>query len=181
MKMSATKIKDVLVIEPDVFEDDRGWFFESYNKKKLAEFGLNAEFVQDNYSFTKSKSTLRGLHLQNNPYAQTKLVSCTRGAVLDVVVDLRKDSLTYKQWISIELTEENKKLLFVPRGFAHGFLTLTDNVVFQYKVDNNYNKESERIVRFDDPEIGVNWGNSNPILIPRDQNAPLLKDCDINF
>ncbi len=181
MKITPTKIKDVLVIEPDVFEDNRGWFFESYNKKKLAEFGIYTDFIQDNYSFTKKTGTLRGLHFQNNPFAQAKLVSCTRGAVLDVAVDVRKNSPTYKQWVAIELSAENKKQLFVPIGFAHGFLTLTDNTEFQYKVDNHYDKGSERIIKFDDPDIGINWNNSNPILLERDSNAPLLKDCNINL
>ena len=181
MKITPTTIKDVLVIEPDIFEDNRGWFIESYNKKKLEKFVVNINFIQDNLSFTKKKGTLRGLHFQNNPFSQSKLVSCIKGAVLDVVVDIRKNSKTYKKWFSIELTEENKKQLFIPRGFAHGFLTLTDDTVFQYKVDNDYNKQSERIFRFNDPEIGIIWGNKNPILLERDRNATFLKDCDINF
>ena len=181
MKITPTKIKDVLVIEPDIFEDARGWFVESYNKKKLKEAGINSDFVQDNHSFSKTKGTLRGLHFQNNPYSQAKLVSCIRGTVLDIAVDLRKNSPTYKKWVSVELTEKNKKHLFVPRGFAHGFLTLTDNTEFYYKVDNVYNTQAERIIRFDDPEIGIDWGNNNPLLIERDAQAPFLKDCDANF
>ena len=181
MKITPTKIKDVLVIEPDIFEDSRGWFFESYNQKKLAIAGINSDFVQDNYSFSKMKGTLRGLHLQNAPFSQAKLVSCTKGAVLDIAVDLRKKSSTYKKWCSIELTEENKKQLFIPRGFAHGFLTLTDNTEFIYKVDNDYDKQSDRSIRFDDPEIGIDWRNENPILSEKDRNAPFLKDSDINF
>jgi len=168
-------------MEPDVFEDHRGWFVESYNKKKLAEAGINTEFIQDNHSFTKKGGTLRGLHFQNSPFSQAKLVSCTKGAILDVAVDLRKYSPTYKKWVAMELNAENKKRIFIPRGFAHGFLTLTDNTEFQYKVDNYYNKESERIIRFDDPDININWKNANPILLDRDNNAPLLKDCDINL
>lgn len=181
MKITPTKIKDVLVIEPDIFEDNRGWFFESYNQKKLAAAGINSNFIQDNRSFSKMKGTLRGLHLQNSPFSQAKLVSCTRGAVLDIAVDLRKNSPTYKEWYSIELTEENKKQLFIPHGFAHGFLTLVDNTEFIYKVDNDYDKQSERSIRFDDPEIGIDWGDMNPLLIDRDKDAPFLKDCDINF
>ncbi|MFZ2150114.1 MAG: dTDP-4-dehydrorhamnose 3,5-epimerase [Minisyncoccia bacterium] len=181
MKIAPTKIKDVLVIEPDIFEDTRGWFFESYNQKRLAEAGISSAFIQDNRSFSKMKGTLRGLHLQNAPFSQAKLVSCTRGAVLDVAVDLRKNSPTYKEWYSIELTEENKKQLYIPRGFAHGFLTLVDNTEFIYKVDNDYDKQSERSIRFDDPDIGIDWGDMNPLLIDRDKDAPFLKDCDINF
>lgn len=181
MKITPTKIKDVLIIEPDIFEDNRGWFFESYNQKRLAAAGINSDFIQDNHSFSKMKGTLRGLHCQNNPFSQAKLVSCTKGAVLDVAVDLRKNSPTYKEWCSVELSEENKKRLFIPRGFAHGFLTLADNTEFIYKVDNDYDKQSERSIRFDDPEIGIDWGNINPLLIDRDRDAPLLKNCNINF
>lgn len=181
MKIVETKIKDLFIIEPDVFGDHRGWFSESYNKKKLEELGVKIDFVQDNRSFSVNKGTLRGLHFQNNPFAQSKLVSCTKGAVLDVAVDLRKDSATYKQWVFIELSEDNKKQFLIPRGFAHGFLTLTDNAEFSYKVDNYYDKQSDRSILFNDPEIGVDWNIAEPILSDKDRNAPLLKDCDINF
>ena len=181
MKVIPTKIKDVLIVEPDIFNDNRGWFFESYSKEKLKEFGINADFIQDNHSFSATKGTLRGLHYQNNPHAQSKLVRCTKGAVLDVAVDIRKDSPTFKQWVSVELSAENKRQFFIPKGFAHGFLTLTDSTEFEYKVDNYYNKESEGCIRFDDKEIGINWGNDNPILIDKDANAPLLINSDINF
>lgn len=181
MKITPTNIKDVLIIEPDVFEDHRGWFAETYNKEKFKNFGIDVSFIQHNHSFTYKNGTLRGLHFQKHPHAQAKLVRCTKGAVLDIAVDLRKNSPTYKQWIAVELTEQNKKKLFIPKGFAHGFLTLADNTEFQYKVDNYYNKEAERTIRFDDPEIGIDLSNDNPILIERDANAPYLKDCDINF
>lgn len=181
MKITPTKIKDVLIIEPDVFEDVRGWFIESYNKKGLEKFGIDIDFIQDNRSFSNTKGTLRGLHFQNSPHSQSKLVSCTRGAVLDVAVDLRKHSPTYKECVTIELTEENKKQIFIPKGFAHGFITLADNTEFQYKVDNHQHKESERRIRFDDPELGIRWGNENPILSEKDKNAPFLKDSDVNF
>ena len=181
MKITPTNIKGVSIIELDIFEDARGWFTESYNKKNLAKHGINANFVQDNHSFSKLKGTLRGLHFQNLPHPQAKLTTCTRGAVLDVAVDLRKNSSTYKKWVSVELTEKNKKQLFVPRGFAHGFMTLTDNTEFQYKIDNYYDKESDKSIRFDDPEIGIDWGNENPILSEKDKNAPFLKDSNINF
>ncbi|MES3032191.1 MAG: dTDP-4-dehydrorhamnose 3,5-epimerase [Patescibacteria group bacterium] len=181
MTITQTKIKDVLIIEPDIFEDTRGWFFESYHKKKLAEAGIDTNFVQSNHSFTKKKGTLRGLHCQIHPFAQSKLIKCTKGAVLDVVVDLRKNSPTYKKWLAVELTEENKIQLFIPRGFAHGILSLTDNVEVHYNIDNHYNKESERFICFNDPDIGIDWGIDNPILIDRDANAPTLKDSDIDF
>ena len=181
MEIISTKIKNLLIIQPDIFQDNRGWFFESYNKAKLNMLGIDVDFVQDNHSFSAKKGTLRGLHFQNNPYAQAKLVRCTKGIVLDVAVDLRKTSPTFKQWVSVELSEENKKQLFIPRGFAHGFITITDNVEFEYKVDNYYNKESERSIRFNDQAFGINWGNDNPILIDKDAQAPLLKDSDINL
>jgi dTDP-4-dehydrorhamnose 3,5-epimerase len=181
MKVTETKLKGVLIIEPNVFGDNRGWFSETYNKQKMQDFGIDTDFVQDNHSFSVKKSTLRGMHLQNSPYVQSKLVRCTRGAVLDVAVDLRKDSTTYKQWVSVELTAENRKQIFIPKGFAHGFLTLTDNVEIQYKVDNYYNKEAERGFRFDDPEICIDWGVTTPILSEKDRVLPFLKDSDIKI
>ncbi len=181
MKIIPTKINGVFIIEPKVFEDDRGWFQETYNKEKFIEFGIQADFVQDSHSYTKKKGTLRGLHFQKAPHSQAKFVTCIKGSLLDVAVDLRTDSPTYKQWISVELTEGNKKKLFIPRGFAHGFITLEDDTEFYYKLDNYYNKESEGFIRFNDPEIGIDWGNTNPILIERDATAPFLKDSGANF
>lgn len=181
MKITPTKIKEVLIIEPDIFEDSRGWLSEYYSKKKLTELGINLDFVQDNLSATKIKGTFRGLHFQNNPFSQTKLVSCLRGSILDVAVDIRKNSPTYKEWVAVVLSEENKKQLLVPRGFAHGYLSLVDNTLVQYKIDNAYNKESERIIRFNDPELGIILENNTPILSDKDANAPLLKDCDVNY
>ena len=143
MKVTETKIKGVLIIDPDVHGDHRGYFMETYSKKKYQELGIDVEFVQDNMSFSAQKGTLRGLHWQNAPMAQSKLVSCTRGAVIDVAVDIRKGSPTYGEWVSVELSADNHRQFFIPQGFAHGFLTLTDDVEFRYKVDNVYNKESE--------------------------------------
>src|SRR3989344_1839652 len=181
MKIVPTKIKDVFIIEPDIFLDHRGWFIEVYNKRNFQEFKINVEFVQDNHSFSTKKVSLRGLHFQNEPYAQSKLVRCTKGAVLDVAVDIRKNSPTYKQWVAVELTEENKKQLFIPKGFAHGFILLEDNSEFHYKVDNHYSKEHEGSIRYDDPELNIDWGAIEPILSEKDNDAPFLKDCDINF
>lgn len=181
MMIRKTKLEGVFIIEPDIFEDNRGWFMESYHKGKLKDLGLDIEYIQDNHSSTLKKGTIRGLHFQNKPYAQSKLVSCIRGAVLDVAVDIRKDSPTYKQWVTVELSEENKNKLFIPIGFAHGFITLTDNAELYYKVDNHYNKESEGCIHFSDPEIGIDWGEENPILSEKDSDAPFLKDCDIDF
>lgn len=181
MNAIKTELEGVLIIEPDVFSDHRGWFMESWSKKKYEDLGISVEFVQDNESFTAKKGTLRGLHFQMDPMAQSKLVRVVKGAVLDVAVDIRKNSPTYLKWVSVELSEENKRQFFIPQGFAHGFVTLTDNVQFVYKCDNFYSKECDRSIRFDDPEIGVEWGITDPIVSDKDKNAPLLKDSDCNF
>jgi dTDP-4-dehydrorhamnose reductase/dTDP-4-dehydrorhamnose 3,5-epimerase len=181
MNIIKTEIDDVLILEPRVFGDHRGWFTETYSKIKFQELGINIEFVQDNHSMSAQKGTLRGLHFQKNPKAQTKLVRCTKGKILDVAVDLRKGSSTYKQWVGVELSEDNKKQLLVPKGFAHGFLTLTDDVEVQYKVDEYYEPECDRSIRFDDPEIGIDWRIDDPILSEKDLKAPLLKDSDVDF
>ena len=175
-------IKDVIILEPKVFVDNRGWFYESYNKATLSKLGISNEFIQDNHSLSIPKYTLRGIHFQNDPYAQSKLVRCTRGRIIDFAVDLRKSSATYLQWISVELSEENKKQIFIPRGFGHAFVTLEENCQVQYKVDNIYSKADERTIRYDDPDIGIQWPeNMEPILSEKDANAPLFKDCDCNF
>lgn len=179
MKIIDTKIPEVKIIEPDVFGDHRGYFMETWSSNKYE--SLNFVPAQDNESFTAKKGTLRGLHFQQDPMAQAKIVRVTRGAVMDVAVDIRKGSPTYLQWVGVELSEENKRQFYIPRGFAHGFVTLTDDVVFCYKVDNLYSKECDRSIRFDDPSIGVNWGISDPILSDKDLNAPNLCDSDCNF
>jgi len=145
--------------------------------------GLHYDFIQDNHSSSTVKGTLRGIHFQKGEWCQAKLVRCTRGAVLDVVVDLRKASPTYKQWVGVELTEENKKQLMIPRGFGHGFVTLTDHVEFMYKADNYYAPEADGGILWNDPEIGVDWGITNPILSVKDTKNPLLKDIEatLNF
>ena len=185
MKCIPTEIKDVKIIDPDVFGDHRGWFMETYNSEKLKEFGIDNVFVQDNMSYSARKGTLRGLHYQCWPYAQAKLIRCTRGAVIDVAVDLRKGSPTFGKWVSCLLSAENKRMLFIPRGFAHGFLTVTDDVEFQYKCDNLYNKASEGSVRYDDPAIDIDWNgllnDMELILSEKDMNAPSLEECNANF
>lgn len=181
MNVIETKLPGVVIVEPQVFGDHRGWFMESWSQKTMADNGLNVNFVQDNLSYTARKGTLRGIHFQQYPMAQTKLVRVTRGAVMDVAVDLRKDSPTYRQWVAVELSAENRKQLLIPQGFGHAFLTLTDNVEFVYKCDNFYSKEHDRNIRFDDPELGVEWGIAEPILSEKDAAAPFLKDSDCNF
>ena len=181
MKITATEISDVKLVEPQVFGDERGWFYESYSLEKLREGGINAVFVQDNRSYSAKKGTLRGLHLQLPPHTQSKLLCCTRGEIFDVAVDLREGSPTYLKWVGARLSAENKHMLFMPKGFAHGFLTLTDDVEVFYKVDAYYNKESDRSIRFDDPRIGVDWGIASPVLSEKDSNAPLLQNSDVHF
>ena len=176
MNFTKTKLAGVYIIEPIVFGDHRGFFMETWSAQKFEAAGLFYNFVQDNLSFSSTKGTLRGLHFQRGEHAQAKLVHCSRGSVLDVAVDLRPSSATYKQWISVELSAENRKCVLIPRGFAHGFVTLTNNVEFRYKADNYYLPEADSGIRWSDPEIGVNWGVENPILSQKDKNAPLLKD-----
>jgi len=157
MTATETKLKGCFIIEPQVFKDNRGYFFESFNQDSFNELiGEVIDFVQDNESFS-SKGVLRGLHFQKGGYAQAKLVRVVKGKVLDVVVDMRKNSPTFSKHFSIELSEENKTQLFVPRGFAHGFIVLSDTAIFSYKCDNFYNKTSEQGFRYDDPSLGIDW------------------------
>ena len=181
MKTVQTDLPGVVILEPAVFGDNRGWFMESWSLGKMQDAGLNYDFVQDNHSYSAQKGVLRGIHFQNNPEAQAKLVRCTRGAVLDVAVDLRKGSPTYKKWVAVELSAENKRQLLIPRGFGHGFVTLTDDVEFLYKADNLYNAAADRSIRYNDPELAIDWGIINPVVSEKDANAPFLKDSDCNF
>ena len=176
MNFIETELKGVFIIEPKVFGDARGWFMETWSKAKFDAAGLNFDFVQDNQSFSAQKGTLRGLHYQINPMAQSKLVRCTRGKLLDVAVDIRKNSPQFAKWVSVELTAENKRQLLIPRGFAHGFITLTDDVEIQYKADNYYAPHLEGNIRWDDPQIGIDWTATPTILADKDANAPFLKD-----
>lgn len=182
IKFIRTKLDGVIILEPKVFGDHRGWFMESYNKEVFLKNGINIEFVQDNQSFSATKGTLRGLHYQMNPKAQTKLVRCTKGSIYDVAVDIRKGSPTYGEWFGIELSAENKKQLLVPKGFAHGFMTLTENVEVQYKVDEYYSPECDRGIIWNDPTIGVEWPmDLKPILSEKDEKAPLFEQAENNF
>lgn len=172
MNITTTPIKDLLVIEPKVWKDPRGYFYESYNAKAFEEAGINAVFVQDNQSFSQ-KGTLRGLHAQAPPFAQGKLVRVIQGSVLDVAVDIRKDSATYGQHFSIELSGENHKQLWMPPGFLHGFVTLENNTIFTYKVTNYYDKGSEIGIMWNDPTLNVDWGAQ------LDPEEILLSDKDL--
>lgn len=181
MKVIKTDIKDLLIIEPNVFGDYRGWFSETYNEKVFKDSGIDIIFKQDNHSYSKQKGVLRGLHFQNEPYAQSKLVRCTKGKIWDVAVDLRKSSPTYLKWVGIELTPENHKMFLIPQGFAHGFITLDEDTEVQYKVDNLYNSDTDRSIQYNDPDINVIWPFTEIILSDKDKNAPILKNSDVNF
>lgn len=181
MDIIKTKIDGVYVLIPRVFGDYRGSFMESWSKKTMDEAGLFYDFVQDNHSLSTVKGTLRGIHFQKGDKSQAKLVRVVTGAVLDVAVDLRHDSPTYKQWVGVELSAENKKQLLIPRGLGHGFVTLTDHVEFLYKADNYYAPEADGGIRWNDPDIGVEWGITDPILSEKDKKNPFLKDAGILF
>lgn len=185
MKVIETEIPGVLIVETDVFGDHRGYFTETYSKPKYEKLGITVDFVQDNRSFSAAEGTLRGLHWQNPPYAQSKLVSCTKGKVIDVAVDIRKGSPTFGKWVSCELSADNHRQFFIPQGFAHGFLTLTPDVEFRYKVDNVYDKASEGSIRYDDPTVAVDWGmllnGREPVLSDKDRISPVLEDANNLF
>jgi dTDP-4-dehydrorhamnose 3,5-epimerase len=174
MEVIETELKGLFVLKPRVFEDERGYFFESYNQNLFKQAGLDLEFVQDNQSLSQ-KGVLRGLHFQNPPYAQGKLVRVITGAVLDVVVDIRKNSATYGKWYGLELTEKNKWMMYVPPGFAHGFLTLENNTIFSYKCTNFYNKAAEDCLLWNDKDIDVKWNYQDPLLSAKDLEGKPFK------
>lgn len=176
MKLTLTPIKDLVVIEPKVFEDQRGYFFEAYNKNTFHELGLDYDFVQDNQSYS-TKGVLRGLHFQKQ-YPQAKLVRVLQGEVFDVAVDLRKDSPTYGKWYGVTLSAENKKMFMIPRGFAHGFFVLSDTAVFSYKCDDFYHPNDEGGIMYNDPDIGVEWPKigAEYILSEKDKKHPGFKE-----
>lgn len=182
MNIEKTYIKDLVIIQPTVFEDSRGYFFEAYNQPEFYENGINCQFIQDNQSFSK-RGVIRGLHLQINPFAQAKLVRVLEGEILDVTVDLRKNSPTYGQHFSVVLSAENKKQLMVPHGFAHGFSVLSETASVMYKVDQLYHKDSERGIRYDDPTLAIDWQlDSNEIIVSeKDLILPSFADIDWEF
>lgn len=180
MNVFPTEIPEVLIVEPKLFGDARGYFFESWNEAKYAEQGITARFIQDNESLSRF-GVLRGLHFQAAPYTQAKLVRVIQGAVLDVALDIRKGSPTFGRHVAVELSGENKRQLFVPRGFAHGFVVLSEEVLFAYKCDNHYMPSHERGIAFDDPALGIDWRVKvdSFILSPKDTRNPLLKDAEV--
>ena len=181
MRVEETALPGVLILTPNRFGDARGWFMETFNAPRMAEAGIDIAWVQDNQSFSAAKGTLRGLHYQAPPRAQDKLVRCSRGGILDVAVDFRLGSASFGKWVGVELTAENGRQLLVPKGFLHGFVTLTGDTEVQYKCSDVYAPECDGAVRWDDPEIGIDWGVSAPVLSDKDARAPLLRDAPRPF
>ena len=182
MKITETPIPGLLIIEPQVFEDERGYFFETYNFRRYTEKGVGVNFIQDNES-KSAKGVIRGLHYQLNPYSQSKLVRVVRGVVYDVALDLRKGSPTFGQWFGIELNEKDKKQFFIPKGFAHGFSVLSETAIFSYKCDELYNKEAERAIHVLDAKLKIDWklGKDEWLVSEKDKIAPTFENAEMNF
>ena len=180
MKIIKTPIEGLLVLQPNIFKDERGYFFESWSKQVFKNIGLELDFVQDNQSLSQ-KGVLRGLHFQNPPFSQGKLVRVIKGRVLDIAVDIRKESSTYGQHFSIELSGENKTIFWLPVGFAHGFVALEDDTILTYKCTEVYNKESEDVLLWCDNDLNINWGIDNPIVSKKDQTAPNFSSFSSQF
>lgn len=180
MEIEKTAIPGVLLIKPRVFGDNRGHFFESFNQQEFSRLGIPTGFVQDNQSMSAA-GVLRGLHFQAPPHAQGKLVRVIRGSVLDVAVDIRKGSPTYGKWVSAELNEKNHKMMWIPEGMAHGFLSLEDHTIFTYKCTGFYSPEAEGSIRWNDPDIGIDWGISEPQMSAKDKDAPFFRDLKTPF
>lgn len=176
MKLVETKLKDVYIIEPSVHGDHRGYFMESYNKNKFEALGLPFDLIQDNHSLSTEVGILRGLHFQRSPKAQTKIVRVLTGAIYDVVVDLRQHSPTFGEWVGVHLSEENKRQLVVPKGFAHGFCTVETNTQVLYKVDEYYSPEHDSGILWNDPDLGIEWPTAEPILSDKDRNQPSFQE-----
>jgi len=175
-----TKIKDVIMIEAKIYPDNRGFFMETFRESFFRENGIDVKFVQDNFSHS-SKNVLRGLHYQKHPTAQAKLIKVIHGEIFDVAVDMRKQSPTYGKWVGDILSEKNHKMLYIPEGFAHGFLVLSNDADVHYKVSNEYSAENDRGILWNDPNLKINWSNNNPILSENDLKHPFLENADSNF
>jgi len=180
MEIIETKLEGLLIIKPRVFEDNRGYFFESYNRQKMQALNFNEQFVQDNLSKSQ-KGVLRGMHFQRPPHAQGKLIQVIKGSVLDVVVDIRKESETYGQHMSIEINDRDKHQVYVPEGFAHGFLTLEDDTIFSYKCTKNYHQDSEGALMWNDPDLNIDWPIEKPIVSEKDREADDFKNFESPF
>ena len=181
MKFVPTTLEGAFIVEPEVFGDERGFFLESYSRKEFAKAGIDVDFLQDNHSMSAKRGVLRGLHFQKPPHTQEKLVRVVRGAVLDVIVDLRRKSPTFGKWESFKLSAKNFRMLFVPKGFAHGFCTLEDNTEFLYKASDFYAPKSEGGIAWNDADLGIDWPLKDLIINERDKNFPLLKELDNPF
>ncbi|WP_010276859.1 dTDP-4-dehydrorhamnose 3,5-epimerase [Paenibacillus senegalensis] len=181
MQKFPTKLEGVYLLQPTAHEDSRGFFVESYNAKTMADLGIHHQFVQDNHSLSVDAGVLRGLHFQLNPKAQTKLIRVLAGVIYDVVVDIRRQSPTFGQWVGVILSSTNKRQLLIPKGFAHGFCTLAPHTEVLYKVDEYYSPEHDRGIAWDDPALNIDWPVFKPILSEKDQNHPVLSEADNNF
>ncbi|WP_307471563.1 dTDP-4-dehydrorhamnose 3,5-epimerase [Paenibacillus harenae] len=181
MRIANTFLSGVKLITPSVFEDSRGFFMESYNFMKLSQHGIESVFIQDNHSLSVEPFVIRGMHYQLEPFAQSKLIRVTSGEIYDVVVDIRQDSPTFGKWEAFVLSAENKRQLFIPLGFAHGFCTLAPNTEVQYKVDAPYSPQHDRGIAWNDPALAIDWPTSNPILSEKDSKHPVLAEAEINF
>lgn len=181
MKVTSLHLQGAAILEPVVHGDNRGFFMESYNEEVMQKAGVNFQFIQDNQSLSAEVGVLRGLHYQLNPKAQTKLIRVLSGVIYDVIVDVRRSSPTFGQWVGVILSEYNKRQLLVPKGFAHGFCTLVPNTQVLYKVDEYYSPENDRGILWNDPSLGIDWPVASPVLSDKDQRHPLLKDAELNF
>jgi len=180
MQIIKAEIPDVLIIKPDIFQDERGYFYESYNINTFQKAGLDLSFMQDNESKSR-RDVIRGIHFQNPPYEQGKLVRVIKGSVKDVAVDIRKNSPYFGKWCSAVLSEDNKLMMWIPPGFAHGFVALEEETIFFYKCTQVYHKDSERSIRWDDPDLNIDWGLNNPMVNSKDQQAPLFRNITSPF
>lgn len=183
MIIKELEIPEVKVITPTYFEDYRGYYCETYSQRTLKQHGIDDVFVQDNHFLSLKRGTVRGIHFQNSPYAQSKLVRCIRGSMIDIAVDLRKNSPTYKKWVSVILSEKNRKQIYIPKGFGHCCVSLEDNTEGEYKVDELYYPEYDRAIAWNDPDLAINYGikESEIIVSVKDENASLLVNSDVNF
>ncbi|GAF12652.1 LOW QUALITY PROTEIN: dTDP-4-dehydrorhamnose 3,5-epimerase [Bacillus sp. JCM 19046] len=181
MEIKKTKLAGVVILQPRIYGDDRGYFVETFNQEQFERVGVDSKFIQDNQSLSKQAGTIRGLHYQLAPDAQTKIVRCAAGAIYDVAVDIRKDSPTYKEWVGVILSAENQTQLVVPKGFAHGFCTLVPDTIVAYKVDNAYSPKNDRGIRWNDPELAIDWPAYAPTLSKKDRVHPLFHQAEMNF
>ncbi len=179
--IKSSNLEGVKIIQPKIFEDTRGFFCEMFEKDTFSKLGIDSEFIQVCESLSIYKNTLRGIHFQNAPYSQEKIVRCTQGAVTDVIIDLRRDSKNYKKYITLKLSSENRTMVYIPKGFGHAFLTLENNSIVNYMISGKYSPENSKSIRWNDPEIKINWQVNEPFLSEKDKNAPLLAESDINY